>query len=182
MNTTRAPEYSNIVDDLKHGDSTLIPVLAGVQLGPDIPGIKYGFALNIEQYLGHSIGAFFRAGWNDGKTASWEFTDIDRNLQLGINANGSLWQRPLDDFGIAIAVNGISKKHQNYLKAGGWTFIIGDGNLNYGLEQIFETYYRARLNDFLSLSADYQLILNPGYNKDRKGPVSIPGIRFHVAF
>lgn len=180
INTTRAPKYSDVINKLKEGDSSLVPVLAGNALGPDIPSVKYGFALNIEQTLSQETGVFFRFGWNDGKTASWEFTDIDQNMQLGINAKGQFWERPTDNFGVAIAVNGISKVHQNYFKAGGWSFIIGDGHLNYGPEQIFETYYRARLNNVLSLSLDYQLILNPGYNKDRKGPISIPGIRIHV--
>jgi high affinity Mn2+ porin len=181
MNTTRAPDYSTAVGQLQMGDSSLIPVLAGTQLGPDVPSIKYGFSLNVEQYLGRSIGAFFRVGWNNGKTASWEFTDIDRSLQLGINVNGRIWKRPLDNFGLAIVINGISKGHQDYLKAGGWTFIIGDGKLNPGLEQIMETYYRASINSFLALSVDYQLIINPAYNRDRKGPVSVPGIRVHIA-
>jgi high affinity Mn2+ porin len=182
MNTTRTPKYFDAVNKLKQGDSSIIPVFAGVELGPDKPSLKYGFSINIEQALGNDMGAFFRAGWNDGKTASWEFTDIDQNLQLGINAKGKLWKKPVDNFGIAIAVNGISKDHQNYLKAGGWSFIIGDGNLNYGAEQIFEIYYRTQMNTFLSLSLDYQLILNPAYNRDRRGPVSVPGIRIHVEF
>jgi len=182
MNTTRAPEYATVNNQLKQGDSSLIPVLNGEQLGPDIPSIKYGFALNIEQDLGHSIGAFLRAGWNNGQTASWEFTDIDRNFQLGINANGNSWKRPADNFGLAIAINEISQGHQDYLKAGGWTFIIGDGKLNPAPEEILETYYRASLNNFLALSVDYQLIFNPAYNRDRRGPVSVPGIRVHIFF
>jgi high affinity Mn2+ porin len=180
LNTTRAPYYEDAVNELKQKDSTLTKVIAGLTEGPDVPTIKYGFSLNLEQGIGHDMGVFLRAGWNDGKTASWEFTDIDRNLQLGINAAGGIWKRPLDNLGIAIAVNGISKEHQDYLRAGGWSFIIGDGRLNYGPEQVFETFYRIRLNAFISISADYQLILNPGYNKDRKGPVSIPGFRVHI--
>jgi high affinity Mn2+ porin len=180
MNITRAPQYSEVVSKLKSGDQSPIAILDGTELGPDIPSIKYGFAINLEQDLGHEIGAFLRAGWNDGHTASWAFTDIDQNLQFGLNAKGKLWKRPLDNFGMAVAVNGISKDHQDYFKAGGWSFIIGDGNLNYGHEQVFETFYRASLIKFLSLALDYQLILNPGYNKDRKGPVSVPSIRVHV--
>jgi high affinity Mn2+ porin len=180
MNTTRAPKYTDAVNDLMEGNNSIIKVIAGDTLGPDIPSIKYGFALNIEQAIGRDLGIFFRAGWNDGKTASWEFTDIDQNLQLGLNADGQAWKRPTDNFGIALAVNGISKDHQDYLKAGGWSFIIGDGRLNYGPEQILETYYRAKVYSYIWLSADYQLILNPGYNRDRKGPVSVPGLRVHI--
>src|SRR5258708_222954 len=180
INTARAPRYTDGIKALKAGDSSLVPIFAGNALGPDKPTAKYGVALNIEQAICGQTGAFLRASWNDGKTASWEFTDIDQNIQAGIDAKGRAWKRPLDNFGLAVSVHGISKDHHNYLKAGGYTFIIGDGNLNYGPEQIFETYYRAMLNSFLSVSLDYQLILNPGYNKDRKGPVSIPGVRVHL--
>ena len=180
MNMTRAPEYSDAVEKIKRGDSSLIPVLNGSEQGPDISSIKFGFAINAEQDLGRDVGAFLRIGWNDGHTASWAFTDIDRSFQLGVNAKGKLWNRSLDNFGLAYANNAISKGHQDYLKAGGWSFIIGDGYLTYGHEQIFEAFYRASLIRFLSLGLDYQLIFNPGYNKDRKGPISVPSIRVHV--
>ncbi|HTQ27386.1 MAG TPA: carbohydrate porin [Puia sp.] len=181
MNITRAPRYSEVVASLKSGDSSYIAILDGSEKGPDNPSIKYGFSLNGEQDLGGDIGFFFRFGWNDGQTASWAFTDIDRNLQLGINARGKLWHRQLDNFGLALAVNGISKVHQDYFRAGGWSFIIGDGALNYGHEQILEAFYRASLMKFISLGLDYQMILNPGYNKDRKGPISVPSFRVQVA-
>ncbi|MGC1485737.1 MAG: hypothetical protein WA789_18235 [Candidatus Acidiferrum sp.] len=37
--------------------------------------------------------------------------------------------------------NGISRDHQQYLAMGGDGFLLGDGRLNYGREDIFETYY-----------------------------------------
>lgn len=181
-NSSRAPKYTDATQALLRGDSSYVPVIAGFTLGTKYGGIKYGFGVNIEQSIIKDLNMFFRYGWNDGKTASWEFTDIDNNIQLGFNLAGNLWSRPQHALGIAGASNGISKEHKAYLAAGGYSFIIGDGHLNYGREQVFETYYRARLNSFLSLSADYQLILNPGYNKDRKGPISIPGIRAHIEF
>lgn len=181
-NAGRAPGYKEATQALLRGDSSYVPVLAGTALGQHYGGVKYGYGVNIEQPFTKNIGAFFRYGWNDGKTASWEFTDIDDNVQLGMDFNGGIWKRPFDEVGIAVASNGISKDHQAYLEAGGYSFIIGDSHLNYGREQIFETYYRAKLNAFIFLSADYQLILNPGYNKDRKGPVSIPALRMHIEF
>jgi len=77
-------------------------------------------------------------------------------------------------------VDGISKEHQLYLAAGGYSFLIGDGALKYGNELITEIFYNFRYNKFLSISPDFQLIINPGYNQDRRGPLSIPGIRVHV--
>ena len=37
--------------------------------------------------------------------------------------------------------NGISRDHQEYLALGGLGFLLGDGRLNYGRENIVETYY-----------------------------------------
>ena len=41
-----------------------------------------------------------------------------------------------------MAINGISYAHADYLAAGGLGFILGDGQLNYGSEIVWETYYR----------------------------------------
>jgi len=43
-----------------------------------------------------------------------------------------------------------------------------------------ETYYNAKLASSFFLTADYQTIVNPAYNKDRNPIVSIFGIEGHV--
>ena len=45
--------------------------------------------------------------------------------------------------------------------------LIGDGKLNYGLEQIAEAYYRIQVDPYVQITQDFQSIQNPGYNKDR---------------
>jgi carbohydrate-selective porin OprB len=128
------------------------------------------------------ISVFFgRIGWNDGKYASWSFTEIDQTINAGFSIKGSKWKRPGDVFGIAGVSNGISKEHREFLKEGGYGFILGDGNLNYGHETILETYYSARLTKFFWLTFDYQFVSNPGYNKDR-GPVNVFALRGHLEF
>jgi high affinity Mn2+ porin len=52
--------------------------------------LKYGFGVNMEQSITSAIGVFGRYGWNDGKTESWAFTEIDRSLSGGISINGKL--------------------------------------------------------------------------------------------
>ena len=144
------------------------------------PRSKNGFGVSMEQKITSQTGIFVRGSWNDGNNETWAFTEIDRSLSGGIVWNGSAWSRQHDELGAAVVVNGISDPHRNYLKAGGYGFIIGDGNLNYGQEAIFEAYYKFSIPVvFLSLSPDYQFVLNPAYNKDR-GPVHIFGIRAHV--
>jgi high affinity Mn2+ porin len=78
-------------------------------------------------------------------------------------------------------MNGIVAAHQNYLALGGLGFLLGDGALTYGHEKIFEGFYTVHLWRGLFASFDVQHINNPGYNKAR-GPVLVPGLRFHVDF
>jgi high affinity Mn2+ porin len=143
--------------------------------------IKFGATLNVEQKVLDDLGVFLRAGGNDGRTETFVFTEIDRTFQAGLSLQGARWGRPEDTVGLAVAVNGISKDHRDYLAAGGLGFILGDGRLSDGPETIFECYYQARLWKALFLSVDYQFVDNPGYNRDR-GPVSIFGLRVHVEF
>jgi len=40
--------------------------------------------VNVEQRIATDIGVFSRLGWNDGKTESWAYTEIDRTASGGI--------------------------------------------------------------------------------------------------
>jgi high affinity Mn2+ porin len=143
---------------------------------------KYGFALNAEQSFSKDFGGFARASWNDGHNETWAFTEIDRSASAGVVMKGTKWKRENDNIGLAYVVSGISKQHQEYLKDGGNGFILGDGNLNYALEHLLEFYYSAELvKDRMYVSGAYQLVLNPGYNKDRQGPVNVFSVRVHMA-
>ena len=59
--------------------------------------------------------------------------------------------------------------------------IIGDGALRYRPEAVMETYYAYSSSDWSTVTLDYQLVVDPGYNADR-GPVSIFALRLHAAF
>jgi high affinity Mn2+ porin len=143
---------------------------------------KYGFGINADQYLTNDFGVFAKASYNDGKTETWAFTEVDRSLSLGAVLKGTSWSRKDDELGLAFVGNGISKDHRDYLAAGGYGFIIGDGQLNYSPELIAEVYYKVNAYQHkLWLSPDYQFIANPAYNKDR-GPVNVFSLRAHVEF
>jgi high affinity Mn2+ porin len=146
------------------------------------PGtLKYGFAFNFEQPLfdDGETGLFGRAGWDDGATESFAFTECDRHVSLGAQIAGASWHRPADHLGIAVVVNGLSDPHADYLAAGGLGFILGDGRLHRGAEIITEAYYSLHVLRWFDFSLDYQFIDNPGYNQDR-GPVSVLSLRGHV--
>jgi carbohydrate-selective porin OprB len=160
-------------------DNFLLDVIAGDAENNSYGGKKFGLGLNFAQELSNEIGLFSRIGWNDGKYVSWAFTEIDQTVTAGLSVKGNRWKRADDVFGIAIANNGISSGHRNFLKDGGYGFIIGDGTLSYGNETIIETYYNAKVLKFLWFSFDYQFVKNPAYNKDR-GPVHVFALRGHI--
>jgi high affinity Mn2+ porin len=140
-----------------------------------------GISMNLEQQLMPNVGLFVRAGFADGHKEPYEFTDIDRTVATGLSISGKQWGRDEDVFGIAGVVNGISGVHQAFLNAGGLGILVGDGMLPHpGYEQILETYYSFPI--FASrVTFDYQLIVNPAYNRDR-GPVSVLGVRLHTQY
>jgi high affinity Mn2+ porin len=142
---------------------------------------KYGFYANLEQQIVKDVGLFARASWNDGQNQILSFTDVDRSLSGGLSIKGSFWGRPNDTVGIGGAINGLSDAHRDFLAAGGFGLLIGDGQLNYSPERILETYYSWKLNDWSALTFDYQFITNPAYNADR-GPASIVSGRLHAEF
>ena len=178
---SQAPSYAAGINAIANHDTFLLDVIQGDEEHKVNSGKKLGCGLNIEQELSNNIGFFSRFGWNDGKYATWAFTEIDRTANAGISVKGGAWKRANDVWGIVGVINGISKEHRAYLSNGGYGFIIGDGALHYGTENIIETYYNAQLNNFLWLTFDYQFVSHPGYNKDR-GPVHVFGIRGHVTF
>jgi high affinity Mn2+ porin len=143
--------------------------------------LKYGFYLNAEQQIVKDVGLFARVSWNDGQTEILSFSDVDRSASAGLSIKGSFWGRPNDTIGVGGAINGLSDAHRDFLAAGGLGLLIGDGQLNYRPEQIFETYYAYSVNPHFTVTADYQLITNPAYNADR-GPVSVFSARLHGEF
>lgn len=143
---------------------------------------KSGAGLNLEQQIMPELGFFARAGLSQGNVEEDAFTDINQSLSAGFSLNGNRWGRPDDTVGLAGAINRISHEGKLYLAAGGLGGIIGDGALpNAGPEQILEAYYSIPVLSFAHLTADYQFVNNPAYNRDR-GPVSVFGLRARVQF
>jgi high affinity Mn2+ porin len=142
---------------------------------------KYGFGINLEQNLTRHLTAFTRFGWDNGKTESFAYTEVDQTFAEGLGANGAWWHRKQDRAGVAFISNAIKKDHQTYLADGGLGFLLGDGNLNYGRENILETYYTVHVWRGIYLAPGLQHINSPGYNRDR-GPVLVPSFRAHLEF
>jgi len=161
--------------------------LAGLTPVPEITDhplqttIKYGFGANFEQPFNNWLGLFGRWGWNEGRHESYAYTEDDETVELGLGAGGIRWNRKFDRAGLVFVSNGISRDHQQYLGLGGLGFLLGDGRLNYGRENIIETYYTLHAWRGAYPSFGLQYVVNPGYNRDR-GPVLVPTLRLHLEF
>ena len=179
-NRGRMGVYRDAID-IAMQDHTIPDIVADDRKGR----AKYGFGLNLEQPLADSgnTGVFLRLGWNDGRTEDFVFTEADRHLSAGLQLAGTGWHRADDRVGVALLVHGLSGDHAEYLAAGGLGFLLGDGRLTYRTEDIAELYYRFAIPVLTScqVTPDYQLILNPGYNRDR-GPAQVAGIRINVHY
>jgi len=140
---------------------------------------KWGGVLNFQQSLGEGLGLFVRGSLNDGRNEAWAYAEIDRSVTVGVVRKAPVSSRPRDETGLAMIVNGLSAPHRDYLAAGGYGFMIGDGRLDYGLEEIAELYYQASIIKGVWFTPDYQFVRHPAYNRDR-GPVHVFGLRLHV--
>ena len=142
---------------------------------------RLGGQITAEQELSATLGLFLRAGLADGSVETYDFTDIDRTLATGVQIKGSGWGRAEDRIGIAGVINTISRTRQTYLADGGLGVLVGDGKLPHsGDEMIIESYYDWQMAGHINLTADYQFIANPGYNRDR-GPAHVFALRLHGA-
>ena len=143
--------------------------------------LKYGSGYNFEQEITGNLRVFGRFGWNEGQHESYAYTEVDQTVEAGADYAGARWHRPADKIGLAVVSNAIKRDHQNYLKLGGLGFLLGDGNLNYGRENIVESYYNWHAWRGLFYAVDVQHISNPGYNRDR-GPAWVGSVRAHIDF
>ena len=141
---------------------------------------KWGIQLNAEQEVTASLGLFARAGYGDGRHEADDFTDIDRTVAIGGVLKGTSWGRGDDRIGFATVLNGISKPHQQFFADGGLGTLVGDGRLPHpGDEWIIESWYGWRVMKGVTLTGDYQFVMNPAYNRDR-GPVNVLALRLHL--
>jgi carbohydrate-selective porin OprB len=171
------------VEDFLNGSDTLRYGVTRptITLHEHFGALKYGVGYNTEQEVTENLRVFGRFGWNEGQHESFAYTEVDQTVELGADYAGSRWHRPVDKIGLAVVSNAIKADHQNYLKLGGLGFLLGDGKLNYGRENIEEIYYNYHAWRGMFYSLDFQHISDPGYNRDR-GPVWVGSIRAHIDF
>ena len=177
VNKARMGVYKDAINNYLSGKTPTPDINYNARFGT----VKYGFGWNNWQELTSNLRVFSRFGWNEGAHESYAYTEIDQTILFGGDYSLSRWHQPDDKVGVAFVTNAIKKYHQIYLAYGGLGFILGDGHLNYGRENIVETYYTHHVSSGLFVSAGLSHVGNPGYNRDR-GPVWIPAVRAHVDF
>jgi hypothetical protein len=181
----RVLEYMNHTHSGHYADALRLAAQTGTT--PDVTAVrrfgtlKYGMGVSFDQQISRDVGVFSRLGWNDGKTASFAFTAIDRLATGGVSVKGTTWHRREDVAATSLTASGLSGVHALYLARGGLDFLIGDGKLDYDPEYVWESYYSARLFPGFFATFDLQRVDNPAYNHDR-GPVWIESIRLHMEF
>ncbi len=170
------------------GDYDDATALAAQTGGPaDIAAVRQyrsrtGVSLNLEQAITAQLGLFVRTGIAEGGREAYEFTDVDKTFAIGLALRGVQWGRPDDTVGLATVIDDISRRHKDFLAAGGLGILVGDGALpDSGPEQVVEAYYSYAVQPWAHITADYQFARNPAYDRDR-GPVSILGARLHVQY
>jgi high affinity Mn2+ porin len=176
--------WTNIANMGSYAEALVMPLST-----PNYPDItqtrqvrtNYGFVVNMEQAITSDLGIFSRASWSPGLVEIIGWTDCDESFSFGTVLKGTAWGRPDDKVGVGGVVEGLSPIARAYFAAGGLGILIGDGQLNYRPEKIFEAYYAYGLNKWATLTFDYQFIDDPGYNADR-GPVSVFSGRLHAQF
>ena len=143
---------------------------------------RTGVAASLEQAVTDTLGVFVRTGVAEGGREAYEFTDVDKSFAVGLGWRGVQWGRPDDTVGLAVVIDAISHRHKAYFAAGGLGILVGDGRLpRSGPEQVAEAYYSAAVAPFMHVTADYQFVNNPGYDRVR-GRVSVLGVRVHVQY
>ena len=143
-------------------------------------GDKYGFGMNVEQYVKRGVSAFLRAGWNNGATQSYCYDEVDNTAATGLVTRGAKWRRPFDRAGVGFASNGLSSEHARYLASGGTGMMLSDIR-RYGRENALEAFYTVHVKRGVYVSPALQWITNPGMNRDH-GSALIAGWRTHVEF
>jgi len=182
-NTAHMGTYREAVEAFLNGSdyAKYAVTVPTITLHEHFGALKYGVGYNTEQEVTENLRVFGRFGWNEGQHESFAYTEVDQTVLAGADYIGTRWHRPADKIGLAVVSNAIKADHQEYLKLGGLGFLLGDGKLNYGRENIVEGYYNYHAWRGMFYALDVQHIVDPGYNRDR-GPVWVGSLRAHIDF
>lgn len=144
--------YSPMIEGLGQGTYSLLYYnQPGVSAQP---GTSNGWSLNLQQNIGQKWSIFGRV---NGATNSPE--EIKQSYSIGVVYNNPLNRNPLDQIGLAAAVNKLNKSV--------------NGENSRSVENILEAYWAWGISNFMTITPDIQFYINPGLNtKSRTATVS----------
>ena len=119
---------------------------------PEQPMHTKGWSVNLQQAISSKITLFARA---NGTNQSLE--SIRQSYVLGGVLNNPLNRNELDQIGLAAAFNKLNRKV--------------NGNQTRSWENVIEAYWAWGFSDFLTLTPDIQVYLNPGEDPHQKTAV-----------
>ncbi|TCK04667.1 carbohydrate porin [Phorcysia thermohydrogeniphila] len=99
----------------------------------------WGVGISIDQEISEKAGIFARAAWGNDKVY-----EVEQFYSVGLNLNGIFPSREKDILGVGVAA-----------------LIPNDKLENSSTEWHFEAYYRTQISENLSITPDFQLVLNP---------------------
>ena len=108
-----------------------------------------GWSLNLQQNITQKVALFGRINGTNKNQDS-----ITQSYVLGGVVNNPLNRNSLDQIGTAVAFNKLNKQTN------------GDNSRSW--EQVWETYWAIGFSNFLTITPDIQLYINPGADKDNK--------------
>jgi len=139
----------------------------------------YGFGLSIDQELSETFGVFARYGWQDPGVylnSSSDFS-LAHSYSIGGQLRGNRWGREDDALGLAF---GQVIPSNDYKKAGAALDPVRRAES----ESHLELYYDYKLNKFLHLTPDLQVVWDP-YGEDAEnggGTIVVGGMRGQMDF
>ena len=126
------------------------------------PGTSNGWSVNVSQNIGEKWAVFARV---NGAVHSPE--TIKQSYVLGGVYNNPLGRNPLDQIGVAVAVNKLNKK------------VNGPGTRS--VESVFEAYWAWGISSILTITPDIQFYVNPGENQ-KSNTATVASIRATLMF
>ncbi|MBI3228980.1 MAG: carbohydrate porin [Burkholderiales bacterium] len=121
-----------------------------------------GWGLSLDQRFGDGITAFGRYGHS--MSGNLRF---DRAVTLGLDFNGSYWDRAADGIGIGLGWLRTSRAYADF-----------SGNAKN--ERVAELYYRFRMSKQFELTPDFQYISRPGGSNE--GAIKVLGLRAQINY
>ncbi len=124
----------------------------------------HGFSLSFDQELSQKASVFLRFGFADKRVR-----DVDRFCSYGMQIVAPFSGRDQDCFGLAVAHSFTGKPYRQL-----------NDNCIANSEIMYEAYYNYSLNQYSGITADLQVVLNPGFDQSSDTAVTC-GLRFFLS-